>query len=171
LKPLVFILLTQVYVFSLVEQFGIEPDTFRIRPLGGSNDLKMRAQPTFKLCLHQIHLRWLSKTNRSLVYLINLHRHKHLNNCYALTESRNSGNQYSEWLSKGRSSSPGGSRNFNFCMSSWPSLGPTQTPIQYVPGAFSPGLKRQGREADHSPPTSLEVKKKMAHTSTPHTSQ
>jgi hypothetical protein len=33
-------------------------------------------------------------------------------------------------------------------------LGPTQPPIQWVPG-----VKRQGREADHSPPTSTEVKK------------
>jgi hypothetical protein len=34
----------------------------------------------------------------------------------------------------------------------------------------SPGVKRQGREADHSPPTSSEVKKTGIHTSTPHTS-
>jgi hypothetical protein len=27
-----------------------------------------------------------------------------------------------------------------------------------VPGAISPGLKRQGREANHSPPTSAKVK-------------
>jgi hypothetical protein len=37
-------------------------------------------------------------------------------------------------------------------------LGPTQPPIQWVLGAFSPGVKRQGREADHSPPTGAEVK-------------
>jgi hypothetical protein len=36
---------------------------------------------------------------------------------------------------------------------------PTQTPIQLVPGALSPGVNRQGREADHSFPTSAEVKK------------
>jgi hypothetical protein len=34
----------------------------------------------------------------------------------------------------------------------------TQTPIQWVPGALSPGLKRPGREADHSPPFSADVK-------------
>jgi hypothetical protein len=33
-------------------------------------------------------------------------------------------------------------------------------------GSF-PGLKRQGREADHSPPTSAEVKKMWIYTSTP----
>jgi hypothetical protein len=35
---------------------------------------------------------------------------------------------------------------------------PTQLPVQWVLGALSSGLKRQGREADHSPPTSAEVK-------------
>jgi hypothetical protein len=37
-------------------------------------------------------------------------------------------------------------------------LGPTQPPIEWVPGAFSLGVKRPGREADHSPPSSAEVK-------------
>jgi hypothetical protein len=31
-------------------------------------------------------------------------------------------------------------------------LGPTQPPIQRVPGAISPGLKGPGCEADQSPP-------------------
>jgi hypothetical protein len=37
-------------------------------------------------------------------------------------------------------------------------LGPTHPPIQWVPGALSLGVKRQGREADHSRPSSAEVK-------------
>jgi hypothetical protein len=37
-------------------------------------------------------------------------------------------------------------------------LGPTRTPIQWVPGALSLGVKRPGIEADHSPPSSAEVK-------------
>jgi hypothetical protein len=37
-------------------------------------------------------------------------------------------------------------------------LGPTQSPIQWVPRISSPGLKRQGREADRSPLSSAEVK-------------
>jgi hypothetical protein len=37
-------------------------------------------------------------------------------------------------------------------------LGPTQPPIQCEPGALSPEIKRLGREADHSPPSSAEVK-------------
>jgi hypothetical protein len=32
-------------------------------------------------------------------------------------------------------------------------------------GAFSPDVKRQGREPDHSPPTSAEVKKMWIYTS------
>jgi hypothetical protein len=39
-----------------------------------------------------------------------------------------------------------------------PALEPTQPPIQRVPGALSPGVKREGREADHSAPSSAEVK-------------
>jgi hypothetical protein len=38
-------------------------------------------------------------------------------------------------------------------------LRPTQHPIQWVPGALSKEVKRLGSEADHSPPTSAEVKK------------
>jgi hypothetical protein len=34
-------------------------------------------------------------------------------------------------------------------------------------GGFSPGVKLQGREADHSPPTSAEVKKIWIYASTP----
>jgi hypothetical protein len=39
-----------------------------------------------------------------------------------------------------------------------PTLGLTQPPTQWVPRALSPGKKRPGREADHSPPSSIEVK-------------
>jgi hypothetical protein len=63
--------------------------------------------------------------------------------------------RYSDWLRagrpRGRSSSPGRVKNFHFSISSRPALGPTQPPIQWVPGAVSPGVKRQRREAEHSP--------------------
>jgi hypothetical protein len=62
----------------------------------------------------------------------------------------------------GRSSSPDGAKNFHFSVSSRPALGSTQPPIEWVPG-----VKRQGREADCSPPTSAEVKKMWIYTSTP----
>jgi hypothetical protein len=57
------------------------------------------------------------------------------------------------------SSIPGrGQGIFLFTTASKPALGPTQPLIQYVPGALSPGVKRTEREADHSPPSSVEVK-------------
>jgi hypothetical protein len=43
---------------------------------------------------------------------------------------------------------------FLFTTASRPALGPIQTPIQWVPGALSLGIKRPGREADLSPPYS-----------------
>jgi hypothetical protein len=46
-------------------------------------------------------------------------------------------------------------------------LGPTQPPILLVPGVLSLGVKRPGREADHSPASSDEVKNAWSYTSTP----
>jgi hypothetical protein len=43
-----------------------------------------------------------------------------------------------------RSSSPGRAKNFLFTTSSRPVLNPTQPPIQWIPGALSPGVKRRG---------------------------
>jgi hypothetical protein len=58
--------------------------------------------------------------------------------------------------------------NFLFAMptASRPVLGPTHPPIQWVPGALSLGVTRLGCEADHSPPSSAEVKE-WSYTSTP----
>jgi hypothetical protein len=50
------------------------------------------------------------------------------------------------------------SRNFLFTTASRPALGPTQPPIQWILGDFPPSVKRPDREADHSPPSSAEVK-------------
>jgi hypothetical protein len=80
------------------------------------------------------------------------------------------GSRDSDWLragrQRGRSSSPGRVKNFLFSTSSRPVPGSTQPPIQWVPGALSPGVKRPGREADHSPPTTAEVKNTWIHIST-----
>jgi hypothetical protein len=57
----------------------------------------------------------------------------------------------------GRGSIPGRSKIFLFSVASRPALRPTQPPIQWVPGALSPRVKRSGRGADHSPPPSAEV--------------
>jgi hypothetical protein len=81
----------------------------------------------------------------------------------------------SVWCSDGlRTGRPGfDSRQckiFLFSTAFRPTLGPTQPPIQRLPGAFSLGIKRQGREADHSPPTSAEIRKGGAIPPLPHTS-
>jgi hypothetical protein len=40
--------------------------------------------------------------------------------------------------------------------------------IQWVPGAITQGIKQSGREIDHSPPSSAEVKYVWGYTSIPH---
>jgi hypothetical protein len=52
-----------------------------------------------------------------------------------------------------------GKEIFLYSTASRATLGPTQPPIQWVPGALSPGVKRPRCEADHSPPSSAEVKR------------
>jgi hypothetical protein len=47
---------------------------------------------------------------------------------------------------------------FLFNTASRTATGPTQPPIQWVPGALSLRVKRPGREPNHSPPSSAEVK-------------
>jgi hypothetical protein len=53
---------------------------------------------------------------------------------------------------------PRGLGIFLFTTASRTVLGPTQPPIQWVPGALSLRVKRPGRVADHSLPSSSEVK-------------
>jgi hypothetical protein len=57
--------------------------------------------------------------------------------------------------------------NFLFTAASRTALGPTQSPIQWVRGALSLGVKRLGREANHSPPSNAEVKECVELYSTP----
>jgi hypothetical protein len=45
-------------------------------------------------------------------------------------------------------------------------LGPIQLSIQWLTGTLSPGIRRPGREADHEPTTSAEVKRVWIYTST-----
>jgi hypothetical protein len=47
---------------------------------------------------------------------------------------------------------------FLFTTASRTALRPTQPPIQWVPGTLSLEVKRSGHEADHSPPSSAEIK-------------
>jgi hypothetical protein len=46
-------------------------------------------------------------------------------------------------------------------MSSTPALESTKSPIQWVSADLSPGVKRPGREANHSPIASAEVKENV----------
>jgi hypothetical protein len=81
--------------------------------------------------------------------------------------------RYCDWLRVGRpncrSLSPGRGKfsPLHVVKFDYGALGPTQSPLQWVLGALSPGVKRPRREADHSLPTSAEVKNTRMCTSTP----
>jgi hypothetical protein len=49
-----------------------------------------------------------------------------------------------------------------------PALWPTQSPIQWLPGALFPVVKHLGSEADHSLPSSAEIRNVWCYTPTPH---
>jgi hypothetical protein len=58
-----------------------------------------------------------------------------------------------------RGSFPGRSKIiFPLTSVSRPALRPTQPPVQWVQGSFPRGKARPGRDADHSSPSSAEVK-------------
>jgi hypothetical protein len=71
-------------------------------------------------------------------------------------------NRIAQWYSAGLDDRGFESRQglgiFLLTTASRPALGPTQPPVQWVPGALSLGVKWPGREADHLPPSSAEVK-------------
>jgi hypothetical protein len=71
------------------------------------------------------------------------------------------------WLDYRRFESWPGLEIFVFFTVSKPALGPTQPPVQWVPGALSLSVKESGREADHSPPSSAEVNAWSYTSSTP----
>jgi hypothetical protein len=56
---------------------------------------------------------------------------------------------------------PAWSGNFSLHTASRTAVGPTQLPVQWVTKALSLGVKRLGREADHSPPSSAKVKERV----------
>jgi hypothetical protein len=49
-------------------------------------------------------------------------------------------------------------RIFLFIAASETAVGSTQPPVQWIPGALSLGMEWLGREADHSPPSTAQVK-------------
>jgi hypothetical protein len=48
-------------------------------------------------------------------------------------------------------------------------MGPTQPPLQQVPGAPFLGIKQPGHEDDHSHPSSTKIKNAWSYASIPHT--
>jgi hypothetical protein len=66
--------------------------------------------------------------------------------------------RYSDGLWAGRTGfdSWQGKRFFSFPVSR-PAVGPTQRPIQWVPGAISMEVKQPGRDAGHSSPPRFEI--------------
>lgn len=54
--------------------------------------------------------------------------------------------------------SPQGQGILLFSLMSISSVGCTLSPTQGLPAVVFPGIKQQGNEADHSPPSSAEVK-------------
>jgi hypothetical protein len=52
---------------------------------------------------------------------------------------------------------PARARDFSLLHNVHTGSGTTQPPIQWVPGALSPRVKRPGCKADESPPSSVEV--------------
>jgi hypothetical protein len=85
-----------------------------------------------------------------------------LGNCnhWVTLLSRDSSVGISTRLRAGRSGfdSWQGHEIFLFSTASIAAMESTRPHIQWVPGALSSGLKRRGRETDHSPPSSAEVK-------------
>jgi hypothetical protein len=61
-----------------------------------------------------------------------------------------------------------GGISFLFATASRSALGPTQPPIQWVPGAISLGVKRPGCKTNHSPKSNAEVTNVWSYTSIPH---
>jgi hypothetical protein len=79
---------------------------------------------------------------------------------YILTTQMGYFCRYSDGLRAGRTGNDSRQRQeiCPFSAAFIQALGPIQPRILWVSTALSPGLKRPGREADHSPPSSIEVK-------------
>jgi hypothetical protein len=93
-----------------------------------------------------------------------------LTNNFSIRTKPGQRSRYSDWLRagrlRGRSSSPDKVKNFS--LPQIVQTGSRVHPTSYPKGtrSLSQGVKRPGREADHSPPASAEVKNMWIYTST-----
>jgi hypothetical protein len=69
------------------------------------------------------------------------------------------------WVGGAKFDSRQGKGIYLFVTASISALGPTQPPVPWIPWALSLGVKRSGREADRSPPSSAEDKNSWSCTS------
>jgi hypothetical protein len=138
-------------------------------PLNNSQLISVSKQEVRFCTLLQVPMRLNSESGK--LYCLStsmfLHSHKIIHN---REQEPWQFSRYNNWLQDGQprgpSLGPVRDRNFHF-LSSKPALWSTQPPIQRVPGALSPEVRQPGYEADHSPPSSAEVKKTWLYTSTP----
>jgi hypothetical protein len=128
--------------------------------------ISQRIHNRYKKLTVSDHLPWAS----SIVWISIIFFFYMLNVCCSaltttLPPANSSSSRYYECLRTGRSrrriSSPDKVKNFHFSSTVHPTSYPMRT------GGFSPGVKRQEREADHSPTTSAKIKIVWVHKSTP----
>jgi hypothetical protein len=111
---------------------------------------------------------WLHPHIYIYIYIWHTHIHTHVCVCVCVFSRDSSVVQRwaTDWMIGG--SSPGRDWEFFSLPPRSDRLwGPSQPPIRWVPGAPSLGVKRSWCEADHSPPSSAEVKAARSYTSIP----
>jgi hypothetical protein len=127
---------------------------------------------TEKLSIQRVnHMSYHSTRRSTLFYMGVLHNLsiRSIDRARKTYDNTTTTSRDSEWLQagrpRGRSSSPGRVKNFIHVDQTVSGVHPTSYTMGTV--GFFPGVMRPGREADHSPPTSAEVKKVWIYTSTP----
>jgi hypothetical protein len=171
-------------ILKIIEPAGLPANVFHsqsllINPRGPPNDTLQTThwrtpQPsTFKLSAHQLktdshkimHWKYFNVTTMFTQYFIFPTIHIQRPGIAQSVKPLAKG-----WRPRCRSLSLCRVKNFHFSMLSRLALWSTQPPIQWIPWALSPGVKRVEREANQSPANSGEVKKRwvlhpLSHTS------
>jgi hypothetical protein len=103
-------------------------------------------------CLAQVFLQHMKYGSRTFS-LCSPYKYKDI-----LKQSTRQRSRYSDWL-RGRSSSPGRGKNCSILHVVETGTGAHPASYPMGAGTLSPGVKRPGRESDHSPPTTTELKR------------